>query len=106
MSYKQDNRKHGSYPNDRKHDSYNSDRKRDQKYDKKQDHKVDDTIIDNKLLYDKLVDTCEIKYATWALLQVRELVDIKKYEHLKLVPYNLLKSTDFITKVLWTAIKH
>ena len=43
-------------------------------------------VSDHKLLYDRLVDTCEIKYATWALLQVRQLVDIKKYEHLKLVP--------------------
>jgi hypothetical protein len=33
------------------------------------------------------------------------LVDLKKYDHLKLIPKSLMSSNDFITKVLWTIIK-
>ena len=34
-----------------------------------------------------------------------DFVDIKKYDHLKLVPRTLMSSNDFITKVLWTIVK-
>lgn len=33
-------------------------------------------------------------------------MDIKKYEHLRLVPTKLMSAPDFITKVLHTVIKH
>lgn len=37
---------------------------------------------------------------------MQDLVDIKKYEHLRLVPTKLMSAPDFITKVLHTVIKH
>ena len=42
--------------------------------------------IDHKVLYSELVDSCEIHYSNWAHLQFNKLIDIKKYEHLKLTP--------------------
>ena len=33
------------------------------------------------------------------------IVDLRKYDHLKLVPRSLMSSNDFITKVLWTIVR-
>lgn len=60
--------------------------------------------IDHKVLYDEMIDSCEIHYSNWAHLQFNKLVDIKRYEHLKLVPQCLMGSSDFVTKVLWTVV--
>ena len=60
--------------------------------------------IDHKVLYDELIDSCEIHYNSWAYLQVNKLIDIKRYEHLKLTPSSLMGSSDFVTKVLWTVV--
>lgn len=32
-------------------------------------------------------------------------MDIRNYDHLKLVPRTLMNSNDFITKVLWTIVR-
>lgn len=63
-------------------------------------------IMDTKVLYDQMIDSIEIKYANWAHLQFHNLVDIKKYDHLKLVPPQLLSSAEFIHKALWTITRH
>ena len=42
--------------------------------------------IDYKVLYDSVIDWCEIHYSNWAYLQCNKLVDIKMYEHLRLTP--------------------
>ena len=62
-------------------------------------------IIDYRVDYEKVVDTITIFYADWSYLQLMKFVDIKKYDHLKLVPRTLMSSNDFITKVLWTIVK-
>ena len=62
--------------------------------------------IDHKVLYDELIDSCEIHYNNWAYLQFNKLIDIKRYEHLKLTPQSLMGSSDFVTKVLWTVVKY
>jgi len=53
-----------------------------------------------------MVDSCEVNYASFAALQLQRLVDIKKYEHVRLIPQSLMNSADFVTKVLWTVINH
>ena len=56
--------------------------------------------------YDSIVDTCEVRYASWAHLQSNEMVSSKKFDHLKLIPKGLMESLEFVTKVLWTIIDH
>lgn len=63
------------------------------------------TIIDYKVDYSTPVDTIVIHYADWSYLQLMQMVDIRNYEHLKLVPRSLLSSNDFVTKVLWTIVR-
>ncbi len=65
----------------------------------------DGMIIDYRVDYDKLVDSITIFYADWSYLQLMKLVDLKKYDHMKLVPRTLMSSNDFITKVLWTIVR-
>ena len=62
--------------------------------------------IDHKVLYDTVIDTCEVHYSNWAYLQCNNLVDVRSYEHLRLTPQSLMGSPDFVTKVLWTVIKY
>lgn len=62
-------------------------------------------IIDYRVDYKRVVDTITINYADWSYLQLMQIVDIRKYEHLKLVPRALMSSNDFITKVLWTIVR-
>jgi hypothetical protein len=61
-------------------------------------------IIDYKVDYEHLVDSITIHYADWSYLQLMHFVDLKKYDHLKLVPRSLMTSSEFITKVLWTIL--
>lgn len=63
-------------------------------------------IMDYRVLYDHLIDTCEIYYSNWAYLQYNQLVDVKNYEHLRLTPQSLMSSSDFVTKVIWTVIRY
>jgi len=39
-------------------------------------------------------------------LQLTKMVDVYKYEHLKLAPQHLIKGTDFILKCIWTIVNH
>lgn len=62
-------------------------------------------IIDYKVDYEHLVDSITIYYADWSYLQLMNFVDLKNYDHLKLVPRSLMNSSEFITKVLWTILR-
>ena len=63
-------------------------------------------IVDYKILYDHVLDSIEINYAEWAHLQLTKMVDVYKYEHLKLAPSHLIKGTDFVLKIIWTIANH
>ena len=52
-----------------------------------------------------MVDSITIHYADWSYLQLMNFVDLKYYDHLKLVPRSLMSSSEFITKVLWTILR-
>ena len=77
-------------------------RKRDGKYD---DKRGGEMLVDYRVDYERVVDSITIHYADWSYLQLMNIVDIRKYEHLKLVPRSLMSSNDFITKVLWTIVR-
>ena len=34
------------------------------------------------------------------------MVDVYKYDHLKLAPSHLVKGTDFVLKIIWTIANH
>jgi hypothetical protein len=63
-------------------------------------------LVDFKVLYDQQVDCVEIHYAEWAHLQLTKMVDVFRYDHLRLAPQHLIKGTDFILKCIWTIINH
>lgn len=65
----------------------------------------DGMIIDYRVDYSQCVDKVVLHYADWSYLQLMQLVDLKNYDHLKLVPKSLMSSNDFITKVLWTVVR-
>jgi len=52
-----------------------------------------------------MVDSITVHYADWSYLQLMNFVDLKYYDHLKLVPRSLMSSSEFITKVLWTILR-
>ena len=62
---------------------------------------------DYEILWDNgPCDSICIHYAEWPYLQYNQLVDVEThYEHIKLVPKQLVESPDFITKCLETIIR-
>ena len=74
---------------------------------RKRDGKFEDKrfMTDYKIDYQQVIDSITIHYADWSFLQLMNMVDIRNYDHLKLVPQSLMSSIEFITKVLWTIVR-
>lgn len=62
--------------------------------------------VDFKILYDEPVDFLEINYANWAYLQSNQMVSLRNYSNLKLIPASLIDSHEVILKVIHTVVKH
>ena len=60
--------------------------------------------VDYRIDYDKRVDVIVVNYAEWSYLQLMRMVDIKCYDHLKLIPKSLMSSNEFVSKVVWTIL--
>ena len=51
-----------------------------------------------------MIDSVEINYADWAYLQFNKMINIYDPIYLELVPTTLMKSLDFILKLVWCVI--
>jgi hypothetical protein len=53
---------------------------------RKRDEKFENKRESVRVCFDRLVDSIQINYATWANLSLYKNVGVGKYEHLRLMP--------------------